>query len=419
MSPLPFHHKPKTPALRWLPALLGAMAAIATAGCSANLGQQSAMVSPAAGAPPQSQSLTAASKRPVKIAVLLPLGGLDQSAAIAKSMKQSAEMALFERNDPNVQLIVKDDGGTQSGAQAAATRAVAEGAEIIVGPLFAGAVPGAALVARQAQIPVLALSNDTRVAGNGVYLMSFLVEQEVDRVVEFAVARGKRQMAALIPKNDYGQLVETAFRNAVARHGAAIRVLENYPLKPNGMLKPAERVMKAIKHAQAAGLPIDALFVPGGRESLPSLGPILAYSGISQNTVQLLGTGAWDYPNVGRETALIGGWYAGPSPDAWADFSERFTRTFGHTPPRIASLAFDAVGYAMTLAGESSGPKPFAPENITRLNGYVGVDGLVQLTPSGRPKRSLAILEVQKFGPAVVDPAPTRVGPQTVSSVYN
>ncbi len=385
--------------------------------CSANLGQQSAAIAPAANNAPVPQTGSMASKRQVKIAVLLPLAGFDQSAAIAKSMKQAAEMALFERNDPRVQLVVKDDGGTARGAQTAATNAVAEGAEIIIGPLFSSAVPGAALVARQANVPVLALSNDARIAGNGVYLMSFLVEQEVDRIVEYAASRGKRQLAALIPENAYGQIVETAFRNSVARHGAAIRILERYPLKPNGMLKPAQRVMKAIKHAKSAGLPIEALFVPGGQESLPSLGPILAYSGLDHNNIQLLGTGAWDYPNIGREAALVGGWYAGPDPSAWNSFSERFTRTFGHTPPRIASLAYDAVGYAMTLAAEGSGPQPFAAANITRHNGYVGVDGLVQLTPTGRPQRSLAILEVQNFGTTVVDAAPSRLGPQTVSSI--
>lgn len=418
MPLLHFRFFPVIRAFRPLMALgLATVAALTMSACSANLGQQSAALTPAPNQSTTQNQAATVSKQAVKIAVLLPLAGFGQSAAIAKSMKQAAEMAMFERNDPSVQLVVKDDGGTQSGAQSAATKAIAEGADIIVGPLFASAVPGAALIGRQANVPVLALSNDTRVAGNGVYLMSFLVEQEVDRVVAYAVSRGKRQLAALIPQNDYGKIVETAFRESVARHGGAIRVLERYPLKPNGMLKPAQRVMKAIKHAQSAGLPIEALFVPGGQESLPSLGPILAYSGIDHNSIQLLGTGAWDYPNIGQEAALIGGWYAGPDPSAWNNFSERFTRTFGHTPPRIASLAFDAVGYAMALAADNTGQQPFAPTNITRLNGYVGVDGLVRLTPSGRPQRSLAILEVQKFGTTIVDPAPSRLGPQTVSSV--
>lgn len=394
------------------------MTGVVLAGCSTNLGGTSNPSASATG-PQLTASSTSRSVSPVKIGVLLPLGGFDQSAAVAKSLKQAAEMALFERDDPNVQLIVKDDGGTSSGAQAAATHAISDGADIIVGPLFAGAVPGAALVARQANVPVLALSNDQKVAGPGVYLMSFLVEQEIDRVVSFAAKRGKRQFAALIPDNRYGQIVETAFRQSVTRYGGALRVVERYPTRPNGMLKPTKRVMDAVKRAATAGLPIDALFVPGGQDTLPSLGPILAYQGFSNHNIQLLGTGAWDYPEIGRQDIFHGGWYAGPNPASWRNFAERFTRTFGHTPPRIASLAFDAVNYAIALAAQSAGGQPFAAHNITRMNGYVGVDGLVRFFPSGLSERSLAVLEVQKFGATVIDAAPSAAQPQTVSAVYN
>lgn len=394
-----------------------ALCALALSGCSANLGSGQAPTANAT-APQFTTASKPRAQTPVKIGVLLPLGGFDQSAAVAKSLKQAAEMALFERDDPNVQLIVKDDGGTQNGAQAAATHAIADGANIIVGPLFAGAVPGAALVARQANVPVMALSNNQKVAGPGVYLMSFLVEQEIDRVVSFATQRGKRQFAALIPDNRYGQIVETAFRQSVTRYGGALRVLERYPTRPNGMLKPAKRVMEAVKRAASAGLPIDALFVPGGQDTLPNLGPILAYQGFNDHGIQLLGTGAWDYPAIGRQEIFHGGWYAGPDPASWRNFAERFTRTFGHSPPRIASLAFDAVNFAIALAAGGAGGQPFATHNITRMNGYVGVDGHVKFFPSGLSERSLAILEVQKFGTRVIDPAPSANRPQTVSAVY-
>lgn len=411
-----FSRSPATRALKQ--GLSGLLGAVLVAGCSANLPGQTATLTNLADTATQKPNSTLPAK-PVKIAVLLPLAGLDQSAAIAKSMKQAAEMALFEKNAANVQLVVKDDGGTQSGAQAAATHAVAEGADVIVGPLLSRAVPGAALVARQANIPVLALSNDTRVAGNGVYLMSFLIDQEVDRVISFAVSRGKRQIAALIPETQYGQLAESAFRNAMAQHGGVVRVIERYPARANAMLKPAQRIAAALKQANTAGLPIDAVFVPGGQDTLPNLAPILTYAGLTSANTQLLGTGGWDMPNNGRFAALAGGWYAGPDPSAWANFSERFTRTFGHQPPRIASLAYDAVGYAMSLATDSGNSAPFSAGNVTRLNGYVGIDGLVRLTPSGLPERSLAVLEVQKFGPTIADPAPTHVGAPTLSSLAN
>ena len=48
----------------------------------------------------------------------------------------SPELALFEQNTPGLQLIVKDDKGTEVGAKAATEDAIKGGAELILGPLY-------------------------------------------------------------------------------------------------------------------------------------------------------------------------------------------------------------------------------------------------------------------------------------------
>lgn len=377
--------------------------AVLLAGCAAGgMGPAEPPSAALTPAPGQSQGQIRA---PVKIALLLPLGGMGETAAIGKSMKQGAEMALFELNDPNVQLITKDDGGTAAGARAAAADAIKEGAEIIVGPLMSQAVTGVAPVARQANVPVLAFSNNTQVAGNGIYLASFLAEQEADRIISFAATQGKRRFAALIPDDAYGAVVEAAFRDAVRRNGGTVAVVERYPLTANGMLAPAKRVVEAIKSAHALATPVDALFLPGGQEALPQIGPVIAYSGLDTGRVKLLGTSAWDYPSISREAALIGGWYPSTDPMAWRSFSERFAKTFGTAPPRIASVSYDAVSLAIGLSTNAPGAR-FTQANLTRPSGFSGVDGIVRFTADGRSERGLAVLEVQKFGSTVIDQAP-------------
>lgn len=388
---------------KWWPVLSGAAVAIAAllAGCSANVGSNN---------PPQAALDAASAPTPgtgkaVKIAMLLPLGGFGPSAMVAKSMKQAGEMALFERDNPNVQLLVKDDGGTAEGARAAADQAIKDGADIILGPLLSKAVSGAAPVARQANVPVLAFSNDPRVAGNGVYLMSFMARPEVGRIVSFAVARGKRRFAALIPADAYGDMVEPAFRAAVARAGGAIVHVERYPIAANGMLDPVKRVAEQIRTAAQAGAPVEALFLPGGQDSLPQLAPLIAYNGIDSKRVQLIGTGAWDFPNIGREQTLAGGWYPSPDPRGWQDFSARFAKTFGHAPPRIATLAFDAVNLGVTLSTRPDGQR-FTAAALTDTQGFAGVDGSVTFSPDGISERRLAVIEVQQYGNNVIDAAP-------------
>jgi len=391
--------------------LLGAVSTV-VAGCSTGMGGDQA--TPTASITPQGGS-EAISHAPVKIAIILPLEGMGETAAVAKSMKQAAELALFERNDPNVQLVTKSDGGTAVGARAAANSAISEGAEIILGPLLSEAVASAAPVARTARVPMLAFSTDHKVAGDGVYLMSFLAEQEVDRIISFAASRGKRHYAALIPEGPYGDVVEPAFRRAVQRSGGLVVVAERYPATANGMLAPTKRVMESIKQGDDEFAPIDALFLPGGQEALPQIGPVIAYSGLDPRKVQLLGTGAWDFPSIGRDDAFVGGWFPSPDPQPWQGFSERYAKTFGTAPPRLASVAYDAVGLAISLSNSPPGSR-FTTENLTRPNGFSGVDGIIRFTADGLSERGLAVLEVQKFGAAVIDRAPTAFGPTKLSA---
>lgn len=395
----------------WRAAVLGVVTAVLAA-CSTAMGPApgpTAAIAPPGGAPGSSQ------RAPVKIALLLPLGGMGETAAIAKSMKQAAEMALFEVNDPNVQLVTKDDGGTAAGARAAADAAIKDGAEIILGPLFSQAAAGAAPVARQAGVPILAFSNDRQVAGDGVYLMSFLAEEEVQRIVSFAASQGKRRYAALIPDNAYGNVVEPAFRRTVEQTGGTVVIVERYPPAANGMLGPARRVVEAIKRGEELLNPVDALFLPGGQEALPQIGPVIAYNGLDTHKVKLLGTGAWDFPSIGRDDAFVGGWYPSPDPVAWRAFAEKFAKTFGNAPPRIASIAYDAVGLAIGLSSNPPGSR-FTVANLTRPQGFAGVDGIMRLGENGLSERGLAVLEVQKFGAAVADPAPSSFQPTKLSA---
>lgn len=356
-----------------------------------------------------------ASPKPVRIAMLLPLNGLDQSAVIAKGMKQAGEMALFDLDNPYVQLLVKNDNGTSDGARAAAAEAISEGAEIIVGPLTSQATAGAASVARPANVPILSFSNDRNVAGNGVYLMSFLADQEVERIVSFAASRGKRNFAALLPNDGYGRIVEPAFRSAVMRAGGRVAAIEMYDLEANAMLPPAKRMLDTIKQSDDTGAPIDTLMIAGGPTVLPRITPLITYAGIDPNRVKLIGTGAWDYPNIGGNAALVGGWYPGPDPRGWQDFSRKFIKSYGTSPPRLASLAYDAVSVAVTLSSNPPGQR-YTAENITRMAGFNGVDGMVRFGANGVPERGLAVLEVQTFGANLLDPAPNAFeGPTKVS----
>jgi len=341
-----------------------------------------------------------------KVALLLPLGAAGQSAIVAKGMKQAAEMALFESNHSGFRMIVKDTKGTADGATAAAHAAISENVELIIGPLFAKSVSAVSSVAQKQNIPVLAFSNDQRVARPNTYLLSFQANQDVRRIISFASAQGKRQFAAIVPDNAYGQAIETEFRSAVAAGGGIAVAVKRYPAGLGGILGPAHKLIEDIRAAEESGIQVDALFAPGGLDILTNLGSVIRQEKLDTAQIKLLGTGGWDYPNISRERAFIGAWYPAPSPRSWRAFSEKFSQSFGSAPPRIASLAHNAMTIAIRLASTHEKGERYSPANLTRRGGFVGADGIVRFTPQGLVERGLAVLEVQKFGPQVISSAP-------------
>src|SRR5262249_54287898 len=126
----------------------------------------------------------------VKAGLILPLSASGNAGAAGGSMRGAAEMALAEFNV--TELLVKDDGGNAPGARQVAQQALDEGAEIILGPIFAHSVSPVGQTARSRNIPVIAFSTDANVATRGVYLLSFLPESDVDRVVSYAISQRKK-----------------------------------------------------------------------------------------------------------------------------------------------------------------------------------------------------------------------------------
>ena len=210
------------------------------AGCSGNSSFfQSASAPTAPAAPPPAGAPTSTvGTGEVKAALILPVSAGGNAGLAGQAMRNAAEMALAEFNAPNVQLLVKDDAGNTDAARQGAQQALDEGAAIILGPLFAQSVSAVGQVARARNVPVIAFSTDTNVASRGVYLLSFLPESDVARIVQYAESAGKRSYGALIPDNPYGTVVEAAFRQDVARRGGQVVAIERYPHDKAGMAGP-------------------------------------------------------------------------------------------------------------------------------------------------------------------------------------
>src|ERR1700731_335147 len=339
--------------------ILGAPLLGACSGLQQSLSQFSnpskSQASPRASGPPQ-QPLAGGTGQ-VKVGLMLPLSAAGNAGVAAQSMKNAAEMALAEFQNPNIQLLIKDDGGNPQGAQQGTQQALDEGAEIILGPLFAGSVPAAAQSTRARGISVIAFSTDSSVAGRGVYLLTFLPESDANRIIEYSASIGKKSFAALLPDNAYGNVVEAAFKQAVGRKGGRIVAFEKYGADRAG---PARNVAQALGQA-------DALLLADDGDSVVGVADALTAAGANLKNIQLLGTGLLDNPRVFASAKLQGGLYAAPDPAGFRAFAARYRAKYGNEPVRTATLAYDAVALVCALARTQGGQR-FAPEGLTNTS---------------------------------------------------
>jgi ABC-type branched-subunit amino acid transport system substrate-binding protein len=334
----------------------------------------------------------------VKVGLILPLSAAGNAGVAAQSMKNAAEMALAEFQNPNIQLLIKDDGGSPQGAQQGTQQALDEGAEIILGPLFALSVPATAQSTRARGISVIAFSTDSSVAGRGVFLLSFLPESDVNRIIEYAASIGKRSFAALLPDNAYGNVVEVAFKQAVARRGGRVVAFEKYGADRAGVARIAQSLGQA-----------DALLLADDGDSVVATADALAAAGANLKNIQLLGTGLWDNPRVFNSATLRGGLYAAPDPSGFRSFSGRYHAKYNADPVRTATLAYDAVALVAALARTQGGQR-FSAEVLTNPSGFAGIDGVFRFRPDGTNERGLAVMKVAPGGSQPVAGSPKSFG---------
>ena len=342
-----------------------------------------------------------------RAAVLLPFSHPNASVrSEAESMLAGVELALFETAGTDFLILPKDTAGRASTAEARADEAIKEGADIILGPLFAANVPGVKVAAGRKSIPVIAFSNDRSVAGGGVYLASVMPEEEVIRVMGYAATRGTRTFVFLGPDSAYGRQVETAMRAEAAKNGWRVASSAFYPAG-SAAGDQARQIASVLRAETAGSRERVGVLIPERGVSLLAVAPLLPYNGVDLNRVRLLGTSIWDDPSIWREPALEGAFFAAPDPDNLANFKDTYTRIYGRAPTDLAAVAYDAAALAVNLSVSGSVPH----SAVTDPNGYMGVNGLFRFRVDGTAQRGLAVKQIGGSGASVVEKGITQFPP--------
>jgi len=350
-----------------------------------------------------------------RIAILAPLTG--SNAPVGISLANAATLALVETGKQGIRLSSYDTAAL--GAAGAAKRALDDGAQLILGPLLATDAGAVRAAADARGVTMLSFSNDAGIAGGRLYVLGFQPAQSVSRVVDFASTKGMKRFAALVPDGTYGQRTSVAFTRAVAANNGQVVALTNFARTPAALAPAARKVTNHDSRAKQgpttkldgtvgpAPIAFEALLVADSGAIAAAFVPHLTRLGAPTGSYLMLGTELWSTePALARSTALKGAVFAAVPDQRFRALATRYRARFGGTPSRLASLSYDAMLLAASVAGEQWRPgQPFPQAVLADPQGFAGVDGIFRFR-NNIAERGLEVQQVTPAGFTTVSPAP-------------
>ena len=350
-----------------------------------------------------------------RIALLIPVTG--PNAALGVELQHGAELALFSVRDPRIELLVFDTHG--DGPDVAASQAVVAKADIIVGPLFSDAVVKARGIARAANIPMLALSNNLKIADRGSWLLGYVPEQQVDVLLGYALTSGRNRVGIIVEDSAFGRILA----------GQAVDRLTQFGLRPeasltltDAMLADEEQLKAAIQSftgyqppAEGEAAPafsdlpparFDSLLFAGSADFALRTAPVLAYYDADSERVLYLGNAQWNQQRILTEPSLQGGVFASRPTGRDDAFNGLWSQVWPSRPGALARLSFDAMAMATVLTGQK---RQLWQAALESESGFSGFSGAYRLLPNGGNQRTFELRQISGGVSDILQPAPDKI----------
>ncbi|WP_082836017.1 penicillin-binding protein activator [Croceicoccus bisphenolivorans] len=327
-----------------------------------------------------------------RVALLVPQSGAN--AGVGQSLANATTMALLDTNTANIRITTYD---TASGARSAAQRAIADGNRLILGPLLSDDVAAVKAVAAPARVPIISFSNDTTIAGDGVYVMGQVPAQSLERSMKYAVSQGMTTFGALVPNGEYGRSASDAIMATGRATGARVMAIESYD-------RDSTSLANAVKRLAAKG-DYQAIVIADGSRMAVRAGPLIRDA---EKAAKIIGTELWSgEEQVVQASSLRGAWFSAISDGRFKRYSDSYKSRFGASPYRISTLGYDAVLLTIKVARDWNVGDRFPTRPLGDAGGFIGLDGAFRFD-GGVVERAFEVREVTSSGVKVVAPAPTK-----------
>ncbi|MFN0024338.1 MAG: ABC transporter substrate-binding protein, partial [Parvularculaceae bacterium] len=315
-------------------------------------------------------------------------------ASPGESIHEIASLARSHAAQPNQYFVVDLPSASQAASVVERLKLQRVAAIInLTGEPVLSAVVNAA---RAQRIPVLTTVGE--IAGDGVYNFARSQADEVESLVVAAVAKGVRRLAVVGPNAPDNVRAHAAFVAARTRLG--LPVSESLLYAPGA----ASSVEAFVRRIGA----IDGLIVLDAAADLPALATALERSGVDFSRTRLLGTSVWA-TSPPRAAVFQGAWFVATGDDA--GFEQRARAYMNRSPTPLDRSVYNLMALSLFLS-QADGTVSTAA--VTRLDGFVGVDGLFRFKSDGRVERRYDLRQIGAQGStSIITPAAPRFTPAT------
>ncbi|WP_439124440.1 penicillin-binding protein activator [Marivita sp.] len=342
---------------------------------------------------------------PVPVALLIPRSDTG-AGGLAASLENAARLALASLDGVQIDLRVYDTGGDAQRAAVQAETAVAEGAQIILGPLFGEAANAAGVAVADNGINVLSFSNNPSIAGGNVFILGPTFRNTANRLLGYSSRQGRNSVVIVHPQNVEGEFGKAAIQTAASQNGVRVAGIESFPFSQEGVTSAIPRIRSRIESTGA-----DSVFLTSNTAgALPMLLQLMPEGGVNPATTQYLGLARWDVPTqILSMPGAQGGYFTLADTASKSAFDSRYRAQFGKDPHPLAGLAFDGIAAigALVRQGRSDA---LSARALTQNSGFQGANGVFRIRPDGTNERGLAIATVRNNQVTILDPAPSGFG---------
>ncbi len=236
---------------------------------------------------------------------------------------------MSELSGVTIDLRVYSTAGDANQAASMATKAVNDGAKVILGPVFAQSANAAGVAVARRNVNVLSFSNNPNIAGGNVFILGNTFQNTANRLTRYATRQGKGKILVVNGQDQAEVQGSAAIQTAIQNSGATLAGTSSFELSQNGIVNALPEISAQVRSTGA-----QSIFLTSGTSgALPFLAGLLPENGVDPASIQYIGLQRWDIPaNAMSLPGLQGGWFAIPDPRLAAGSRAAITPNMARRP---------------------------------------------------------------------------------------